>query len=98
MEDLIKRAQDDKHYEDIKSEIDVIKKKISHNKANDLIRFKDEVREMLEQEIASRYYFQKGMIEATFDDDADILAAINVLNNPDKFKGYLKTTSARKDK
>jgi carboxyl-terminal processing protease len=98
MEDLIKKAQEDKHFEDIKNEIEVIKKKISHNKANDLIRFKDEIREMLEQEIASRYYFQKGMIEATFDDDADILAAINVLNNPDKFKGYLKAGTARKDK
>jgi carboxyl-terminal processing protease len=96
MEDLIKKAQDDKHFEDIKNEIDVIKKKISHNKANDLIRFKDEIREMLEQEIVSRYYFQKGLIEATFDDDENILAAINVLNNPDKFKGYLKTGTARK--
>lgn len=98
VEDLIKKAKDDKHFEDIKSEIEVIKKKISHNKANDLIRFKEEIREMLEQEIVSRYYFQKGMIEATFDDDADILAAINVLNNPDKFKGYLKPGAARNNK
>jgi carboxyl-terminal processing protease len=98
MEDLIKKAKDDKHFEDIKSEIEVIKKKISHNKANDLIRFKDEIREMLEQEIVARYYFQKGMVEATFDDDENILAAINVLNNPDKFKGYLKAGAVRKNK
>jgi carboxyl-terminal processing protease len=96
VEDLINKAKDDKHFEDIKNEIEVIKKKISHNKANDLIRFKDEIREMLEQEIASRYYFQKGMIEATFDDDEDVLAAINVLNSPDKFKGYLKPGAVRK--
>jgi carboxyl-terminal processing protease len=96
VEDLINKAKGDKHFEDIKNEIEVIKKKISHNKANDLIRFKDEIREMLEQEIASRYYFQKGMVEATFDDDENILAAINVLNNPDKFKGYLKAGAVRK--
>jgi carboxyl-terminal processing protease len=98
VEDLIKKAKDDKHFEDIKSEIEVIKKKISHNKANDLTRFKDEIREMLEQEIVARYYFQKGMVEATFDDDENILAAINVLNNPEKFKGYLKTGAVRKNK
>lgn len=99
VEDLIEKARDDKHLEDIKNEIEQIKKKISHNKANDLIRFKDEIREMLEQEIASRYYFQKGLIEATFDDDVHVLAAINVLNNPEKFRAYLKVGSTvRKDK
>jgi carboxyl-terminal processing protease len=98
VEDLIKKAKDDKHFEDIKSDIALIKKKISHNKANDLLRFKPEIREMLEQEIASRYYFQKGVIEASFDDDENILAAINVLNSPDKFKGYLKAAGAQKSK
>jgi carboxyl-terminal processing protease len=98
VEDLIKKAKDDKHFEDIKSDIDVIKRKISHNKANDLLRFKVEIREMLEQEIASRYYFQKGVIEASFDDDENILAAISVLNSPDKFKGYLKAGASQKGK
>jgi carboxyl-terminal processing protease len=98
VEDLINKAQEDKHFDDIKTDIEVIKKKISHNKANDLVRFKDEIREMLEQEIASRYFFQKGMIEASFDDDENILAAINVLNNPEKFKGYLKSRASQKGK
>ncbi len=96
MEDLVKKSKEDKHYDDIKNDIDVIKKKVSANKANDLIRFKDEIRELLEQEIVSRYYFQKGTIEASFDDDQNILAAISVLNNPDKFNGYLKSSAAAK--
>ena len=90
VEDLIKKSKEDKHYDDIKDDIELIKKRIYSNKANDLIRFKDEIREMLEQEIVSRYYFQKGMIEATFDDDQNILTAINILNTPDKYYGYLK--------
>ena len=98
VEELIKKAKDDKHFDDIKTDIEVIKRKISHNKANDLVRFKDEIREMLEQEIASRYYFQKGVIESSFDDDENILAAINVLNNTEKFKSYLKSGSSQKGK
>ena len=98
VEDLIKKAKEDKHYEDVKSDIDLIKKKISTNKANDLIRFKDEIREMLEEEIVSRYYFQKGIIEASFDDDQNILAAINVLNNQNKFSAYLKPLNNTKAK
>lgn len=88
--DLVKKSQEEKHYDDIKSEIEAIKKKISVNKANDLIRFRQEISEMLEQEIVSRYYFQEGMVEATFDDDEAILAAINVLNDNQTFATLLK--------
>lgn len=102
MDELVTKSKDDKHFEDIKTEIDVIKKKISTNKANDLTRFKAEISELLEQEIASRYYFQKGMIESTFDDDPDILAAINLLNDTPKYTAYLRpstgNTTVRKGK
>jgi carboxyl-terminal processing protease len=96
VEDLVKKSKDDKHFEDIKNDIEVMKKKIYSNKANDLARFKDEIREMLEQEIASRYYFQKGMIESSFDDDPDILTAITILNAPDKYYAYLKPAGLKK--
>ncbi|MDB5263009.1 MAG: peptidase [Adhaeribacter sp.] len=96
VEDLIKKSKEDKHFDDIKNDIEVMKKRIYTNKANDLIRFKAEIREMLEQEIVSRYYFQKGMIESTFDDDEDILTAINILNTPDKYYAYLKPGGTKK--
>jgi carboxyl-terminal processing protease len=88
--DLVKKSQEDKHYEDIKNEIELIKKKISANKSNDLMRFRKEISEELEKEIVSRYYFQKGMVEATFDDDEAILAAIQVLNDNSQFASLLK--------
>ena len=95
IDDLVKKAKDEKHYDDVKSEIELLRKKVSQNKANDLTRFKPEIKELLEQEIASRYYFQKGAIEATFDDDADILAAIEVLNNPQKYQGLLQASAKK---
>jgi carboxyl-terminal processing protease len=88
--DLVKKSKEEKHYDDILNEIEAIKKKISANKSNDLIRFKKEISEELEKEIASRYYFQKGMIEASFDDDEVILAAIQVLNDNNQFASLLK--------
>jgi carboxyl-terminal processing protease len=96
VEDLIKKSKEDKHFDDIKNDIEVMKKRIYSNKANDLVRFKDEIREMLEQEIVSRYYFQKGIIESTFDDDEDILTAIDILNTPDKYYAYLKPAGTKK--
>jgi carboxyl-terminal processing protease len=95
IDDLVKKAKADKHYDDIKNDIEVIKKKISTNKSNDLVRFKPEIKELLEQEIASRYYFQKGAIEASFDDDQDIIMAKNVLNDPQKFESLLKANPVK---
>ncbi|WP_439880415.1 S41 family peptidase [Pontibacter sp. MBLB2868] len=90
LEDLAEKAKDDKHYDDIKNELEAIKSKVAHNKSNDLVRFKTEIKEMLEAEIASRYYLQKGYIESSFDDDPNILMAKQVLNNSQKYSSYLK--------
>ncbi|GAA4426709.1 S41 family peptidase [Pontibacter saemangeumensis] len=90
LEDVAKQAKEGKHYDDIKAELDAIRKKVSHNKANDLTRFKSEIREVLEAEIASRYFLQEGYIEATFDDDPNILMAKQILNDQQKYNAYLK--------
>ena len=74
----------------MKTELEAIRRKVSTNKSNDLMRFKPEIRELLEQEIVSRYYFQKGGIEASFDDDPNILTAMNVLNDPARYAALLK--------
>ncbi|GHA68018.1 S41 family peptidase [Pontibacter akesuensis] len=90
LKDVAESAKKGKHYDDIQAELDAIKKKVSHNKSNDLTRFRPEIQEMLEAEIASRYYLQKGYIESSFDDDPDIIMAKQVLNDAGKFKSYLK--------
>ncbi|MFD2512670.1 S41 family peptidase [Pontibacter locisalis] len=88
--ELTAKAKDDKHYDDIKNELEAIKSKVSHNKSQDLMRFKPEIKEMLEAEIASRYYLQKGYVESSFDDDPNILMAKQVLNDSNKYNSYLK--------
>ncbi|AYA37448.1 S41 family peptidase [Hymenobacter oligotrophus] len=87
---LTAQTKEEKHYEDVKLELDAIRKKVTTNKANDLTRFKPEIRELLEQEIVSRYYFQKGQIEATFNDDPNILAAVQLLNDQSRYTTLLK--------
>ena len=98
--DLGKKVKEEKHYDDVKLELEAIRKKVTVNKANDLLRFKPEIKELLEQEIVSRYYFEKGRTEAGFDDDPNIIAAVAVLNDPNRYTALLKPTgqaaSARK--
>jgi carboxyl-terminal processing protease len=98
--DLSKKVKEEKHYDDVKLELEAIRKKVTVNKANDLQRFKPEIKELLEQEIVSRYYFEKGRTEAGFDDDPNIIAAVAVLNDPNRYAALLKPSgqaaSARK--
>ncbi|HEX8328538.1 MAG TPA: S41 family peptidase [Hymenobacter sp.] len=98
--ELSKKVKEEKHYDDVKAELEAIRKKVTVNKANDLQRFKPEIKELLEQEIVSRYYFEKGRTEAGFDDDPNIIAAVAVLNDPNRYAALLKPSgqaaSARK--
>ena len=98
--ELSKKVREEKHHEDVKVELEAVRKKITMNKANDLQRFKPEIKELLEQEIVSRYFFEKGRTEAGFDDDPNIIQAVAVLNDPNRYAALLKPSgqaaSARK--
>ena len=89
IEKLVSKAKQEKHYQEIKDEIENLKNKVKHNKDADLIKFRDEIKEILEEEIASRYYFHEGIIEASFDQDKDVQRAIQVLHNQEEYKSLL---------
>lgn len=93
LDELVKKSKDEQYYQGIESQIKSLREKISHNKENDLQTFKEEIREQIEEEIVSRYYLQRGKIEASFDDDEDIQAAINVLNNKTEYHALLTSPS-----
>ncbi|PWJ34113.1 S41 family peptidase [Sediminitomix flava] len=82
-------AKEDRYYDGIKEQIDALSKKISSDKASDLYKFKDEIKAILETEIAKRYYLQRGEIEASFDYDDDLTEAINVLNDTERYNKIL---------
>lgn len=81
IKDLAAAAQKEKYYDEIKVQLDALKTRMAHNKEHDLEKNKDEIREVLEHEIVSRYYFEKGVKEAGFDDDPEVNEAIRVLND-----------------
>ncbi|PIY12401.1 MAG: peptidase S41 [Flexibacter sp. CG_4_10_14_3_um_filter_32_15] len=89
IKDLEEVAQKEDSYETLKPKIEEFKKGIAHNKENDLRNHKAEIMELLEREIATRYYLERGQMEATFDDDLDMKAAIEVLNDEVRYKKIL---------
>lgn len=89
IEELIESAKKEKYYDDIKDQIYSLKEATLHNKESDLQTFKKEIKVLLEQEIASRYYLERGMIESTFQEDHDILKAIEILNDSASYEETL---------
>jgi carboxyl-terminal processing protease len=89
IEDLEKYAEKEKYFNDIKEELEKLKKSVSHSKEQDLITFKDEIKEALKDEIVSRYYYQKGVIEASLDQDPEIESVLEVFADAKQYEAYL---------
>lgn len=82
-------AKDEEYLNAIKSDLDDVEKKLKADKQEDVMKHKDDIKEILEDEIASRYYFQAGRIKASFDDDNDIQEALKIMDNPTRYQNIL---------
>ncbi|MDF1673498.1 MAG: S41 family peptidase [Vicingaceae bacterium] len=89
---LEKATQDDKYFEDVKVEYEALQAKLNHNKKGDLTTFKDEIKQILENEIVSRYYYQEGQAELSLKYDPVIEEAIKVLGDSAKYQSILAGT------
>lgn len=91
LEELKKRAEEEKYYTTIKSDYDNLVAKIKTDKKEDLIKFRSEIKELLEEEIVARYYYQTGRLEQNIKTDKDVKLAAEVLANNAKLKSVLTT-------
>jgi carboxyl-terminal processing protease len=87
--ELKETAEKENYYEGIKKDYDNLSKAVSHDKQQDLLKNKKEIMRMLQDEIITRYYFQKGRLQNQLKDDEEILEAINVLSNSTKYSSIL---------
>lgn len=87
---LQKNAENEKYFDAIQSDYDLIKSKIGHDKEHDLLKNKEELIKLLEQEIVSRYYYQNGRIMNALNNDSEILKAIELLNNTSLYNSTLQ--------
>ncbi len=90
---LEKATKNDKYFDDVKTEYEALKNKLHHNKKDDLYKFKDEIKIILESEIVSRYYYQKGQIEVSLKHDLVLEEAIKTLNNQALYQSILAGTN-----
>ena len=84
---LIETAKKERYYNGAQNEFNALEKGLTVSLDQDLDKFSGDIRDLLKDEIVSRYYFQKGAIIATLGDDKEIKEAVSLLQN---LSGYSK--------
>jgi len=86
---LESQAKEDKYYDMLSSEFTKLKLTMQDIKNKDTENHKSELKELLEQEIIRRYYYQRGDIEVQFDDDMDWASCKEILTDSTGYNQYL---------
>lgn len=83
-------AEKEGMFDELKAEYENILMKISPDPAKDLDKYRIEIAEMLENEIVSRYYFQKGRTINSFEHDPAVIKAIQTAMDNNSYNAILK--------
>lgn len=83
-------AEEEGYFEDAKQAYEALMAKVVPSKERDLEKFKAEIKTLLENEIVSRYYYQKGRTVDSFRSDTFLTKAIEVLQNTKQYNTILR--------
>jgi carboxyl-terminal processing protease len=90
LDEFKKKAEAEKYFDGVKLQYESLRQNLKHDKSADLEKNKEELKELLEEEITKRYYFQKARYEASFKNDEDIQAALKLFEDSLKYKEILR--------
>lgn len=83
-------AKKEKYFDVIQEQLKALKTKLGHSKESDLAMFKKDIKHLLEREIVSHYYLQKGEREYVFRTDAEVKAALDLFKDMPRYEKILK--------
>ncbi|MGC6419765.1 MAG: S41 family peptidase [Chitinophagales bacterium] len=84
------KSKEDGYYEAIKETLDALDIDLSRDKGADIEKHEDELRQLLNEEIVRRYFYEQGSIESSFQYDQQIQQACSVLANEASYNAYLQ--------
>lgn len=86
---LIETAKKERYYDATQNEFAALEKGLSIDLNKDLDKFSEDIRDLLKDEIVSRYYYQKGAIIAALGSDKEIKSALTLFQNPAEYSHLL---------
>jgi len=86
---LIETAKKERYFDGTKNEFSALEKGLTLDLNQDLDKNSEEIRDLLKDEIVSRYYYQKGAIIAALGSDKEIKSVLSLFNNPAEYSRLL---------
>jgi carboxyl-terminal processing protease len=86
---LIANAKREKYYDLNKDLLSQLEKDVEHNLDHDLTMFRDEITDLIEEEIIRRYFYEEGAIAWGIKSDEQVNKALEVLNDREKYSSIL---------
>lgn len=74
---------------DVAEDIKALEAKLSHNEDYDFEHWKPEIKKLLNNEIMLRYYYRRGLIRNSLNNDKTLDTALDILNNPQEYRKML---------
>ncbi|RZK15460.1 MAG: S41 family peptidase, partial [Pedobacter sp.] len=90
LSDLRAEAEKENKSAEVKSDLENLKYKLTSSKKNDMATHKAEIKHVLETQIVSRYFYEKGRIEQSFQYDKELAAAKTLFANQTQMLAILK--------
>lgn len=90
LSDLRTEAEKENKLPAVKADLEDLKDKMLGAKKTDLMTFKAEIKRVLETQVVSRYYYERGKVEQAFQYDKELNTARGLLNNNPKMLAILK--------
>ena len=88
-DELVKTAKFEGYYDEAREVFDALRERLKHNVGRDLEKHRATIQQMLELDIISAYYFQRGSIEAGLKYDKQLKEAVRLLQSPDDYRRLL---------
>ena len=89
-DELIKTAKFEGYYDDAKEEFEALKQKIDHHDVGrDLDAHRQEIQQLIEQDIVSAYYYQAGQMQVGLRNDKTLREAERILTTDGEYEKLL---------
>lgn len=93
-ERLVKMATFEGYYDDAKPEFEALKAKLQHNIERELDNNRNIIQQLIESDIITAYYYQKGAIANSLQTDTQVQEAKKLLLDEKRYESILKPNTA----
>lgn len=90
LDKLVKTSKSEKYYEEVKPQLELLQKELTHSIDRDMEVYKKEITEFLAEQFMQRYYYMQGVLAYKVNHDPEVSKAVEILSQPEEYQKLLK--------